>query len=150
MPAIKLTIDYLRFGYVFMSPTSKLECIRVSHFLLHAISYEPCMLGFWNFICVFIIKNSWPPFFFLSGNFVLLSHAPLKKAEWNLVSKISRKLFELETSWKGMMSRLPDYLLNKFHKIFPELWSFANLGNLNLSARYLKTIELEAWNLVSW
>ena len=27
-----------------------------------------------------------------------------------------------------MMSRLPDALLNKFCQIFPELWTFANLG----------------------
>ena len=27
------------------------------HFLMHAISYEPCMLGFWNFIYGFLMKN---------------------------------------------------------------------------------------------
>ena len=33
--------------------------------LMHAISYEPCMLGFWNFIMDSSWKNSWPLFFFL-------------------------------------------------------------------------------------
>ena len=40
------------------------------------------------------------------------SYAHLKKSEWNLVSKIPRKVFELGAwnlvSWYGMMSRLPD------------------------------------------
>ena len=31
--------------------------------LMHAISYEPCVLGFWHFIFGFLMENSWPVFF---------------------------------------------------------------------------------------
>ena len=66
-----------------------------------------------------------------------------KFGHFKLVSKISRKVFELGAwnlvSWQGMMSRLPDWILKeKNHFIFPELWPFENLEILNLSARYLK------------
>ena len=63
--------------------------------LMLAISYEPCMLGFWNFIYGSSWKNSWPIFFSCPSSLPFWSHAPLKKSEWNLVSKISRKVFEL-------------------------------------------------------
>ena len=57
-------------------------------------------------------KNSSPIFFSCPCSLLFWSYAPLKKSEWNLVSKISRKVFELGAwnlvSWKGMMSRLPD------------------------------------------
>ena len=46
----------------------------------------------------------------------------------------------------GMMSRLPDELLNKFCQFFLELKSFENFGIFNLSARYLEnylSFELE-------
>ena len=46
------------------------------------------------------------------------------------------------------MSRLSDQLLNKFHKNFRELWPFAKLGILNLSAIYLDNYlrqGLETW-----
>ena len=33
---------------------------------MHAISYEPCMLGFRNFIYGFLIKKKADPYFFLS------------------------------------------------------------------------------------
>ena len=53
------------------------------------------------------------PYFFSSSSYLpFWSYAPLKKSEWHLVSKISRKLFELVArnlvSWLSMMSRLPD------------------------------------------
>ena len=117
-------------------------CVHSSHFLMHAISYEPCMLGFWNFIYEFLMEIQLTVIFFFSELslflelypfekirmtsdvcYILLtvharvlkfhiwiphgkiadpyfflpfwSYAPLKTSEWKLVSKISRKLFEL-------------------------------------------------------
>ena len=71
---------------------------------------KPCMLGFWNFIYIDSSwKNSWPVCFYCPGYLPFWSYAPLKKSDWNLVSKISRKVSELGAcnlvSWKGMMSR---------------------------------------------
>ena len=65
--------------------------------LMHAISYEPCMLWFhmdssW--------KNSWNVFFFSCPSYLpFWSYAPYAKSGWNLVSKISQKVFEL-AAWK--------------------------------------------------
>ena len=52
---------------IIMPPTSKKLwghigfglCVRTSirHFLMHAISYEPCMLGFSNFIYGFLMEK---------------------------------------------------------------------------------------------
>ena len=42
-------------------------------------------------------KNSWPVFFSCLSSLPFWSYAPLKKSERNLVSKISRKVFELGT-----------------------------------------------------
>ena len=38
-------------------------CLCSSHILMHAISYEECMVGFWNFIYGFFMKNGWPVVF---------------------------------------------------------------------------------------
>ena len=32
-------------------------CVRSWHFLMHAVSYEPCMLGFWNLIYGFLMEK---------------------------------------------------------------------------------------------
>ena len=113
--------------------------------LMHAISYEPCMLGFWNFS---YMDSSWKiswPIFFLVPVISLSGIMPLwKKSVWNLVSKISQKVFELGAwnlvSWWGWWV---DYLMKfkkkkKNHLIFPELWPFENLGLLILQVRYLE------------
>ena len=64
--------------------------------LMHAISYEPCMLGFWNFIYGFLMEKRLTCVFFSCLSYLrFLSYAPLKKSEWNLVSKIAQKVFEL-------------------------------------------------------
>ena len=53
--------------------------------LMHAISYEPCMLGFWNFIYMIHTymdsswKNSWPVFFFLFELSLFLEIFPFEK-----------------------------------------------------------------------
>ena len=47
--------------------------------LMHAISYEPCMLGFWNFIYGFLMEKSWPLFFFLSELSPFLELCPFEK-----------------------------------------------------------------------
>ena len=63
--------------------------------LMHAISYDPCMLGFWNLICAFLMEKKNYFLSELSPLSPLLELCPLKKSEWNLVSKISGKVFEL-------------------------------------------------------
>ena len=71
-----------------------------------------------------------------------------------LVSKIAQKLLKLEP-WNLMnrmvvVSRWLDLLLNKFWKIFLELWLFVNLGIFPLSAKYLKNyLILEPWKLMN-
>ena len=108
-------------------------------YLMHAISYEPCMLEFWNFIYGFLMeKNSWPIFFSCPSYLPFWSYAPLKKSEWNLVSKISRKVFELGAwsayrgCWVGVMA----------------LWKFGHFKLVSIICH--KLFELGAWNLVSW
>ena len=53
-----------------------------------------------------------PNFFSCPSYLPFWSYAPLKKSAWNLVSKISRKVFELGARnlviLEGMMGRLPD------------------------------------------
>ena len=68
--------------------------------------------------------------------------ALLKFGHFKLVSKISRKVFELG-AWNLVSGKgwWVDYLIKykkKNHFIFPELRQFENLGILNLSARYLE------------
>ena len=45
------------------------------------------------------------------------------------------------------MCRYPDKPLNDFLQIFSELWPFENLGILNLSAKYLKTLSARYFRL---
>ena len=40
-----------------------------------------------------------------------------------------------------MTSNLPDYIFNKFHKLFSELWGCVNFGILNLSVRVFVCIQ---------
>ena len=61
-----------------------IPCVRPSRFLGLAIAYyEPCMLGFWNFIYGLLMENSWPMFFSCPSYLPFWSYAPLKKSEWN-------------------------------------------------------------------
>ena len=46
---------------------------------MHAISYEPCMLGFEISYMDFPWKNSWPVFFFLSELSPFLELCPFEK-----------------------------------------------------------------------
>ena len=124
--------------------------------LMHAISYEPCMQGFGNFLIWIPHGKIADAYFFSFPSYLpFWSYAPLKKSEWNLASNISQKVFELGVeTWSADRGWWVDYLI-KFKKkdnfIFPELWPFANLGIFNLSARLArKVFELGAWNLVSW
>ena len=65
--------------------------------LMHAISYEPCMLVRVLKFHIWIPhgKIDCPYLLFLSSYLPFWSYASLKKSEWNLVSKISRNVFEL-------------------------------------------------------
>ena len=64
-------------------------------FLMQSATFEPCMLGFWNFIYGFPWQNS-------SWHIFLLGLCPfselwlLQIIEWNLVSKISQKRLNLD------------------------------------------------------
>ena len=62
--------------------------------------YEPCMLFEISYMDS-SWKNSWPVFFSCSSYLPFWSYAPLKKSEWNLVSKISRKVFETSSADRG-------------------------------------------------
>ena len=58
----------------------RLSVIPFVTLLMHAISCQPCMLGFWNFIYGFLMnKNSWPIFFFLSEFCPFLELCSLKQ-----------------------------------------------------------------------
>ena len=64
--------------------------------LMHAVSYEPCMLGFWNFIYGFLMENSymdsswkrsWPLFIFFScPSYLPLWSYPLWKNQNGILS----------------------------------------------------------------
>ena len=62
--------------------------------LMHAISYEPCMLGFGNFIYGFLVEKKLTHIFFLVRVASLSGVMRLWKNR-NLDSKISWKVFEL-------------------------------------------------------
>ena len=78
----------------------------VSHVFVNSITFESPMLGFWNFIYGFVMKQIVDSYVFLLLFFFfflfLLKVVPLswvmalwKQLQWNLVSKISQKLYEL-------------------------------------------------------
>ena len=54
-PASKKLMGHIGFGL------SVHPCVPSSHFLMHAISYEPCMLGFWNLIHGFLMEIFFSP-----------------------------------------------------------------------------------------
>ena len=58
-----------------------------SHFLMHAISYEPCILGFWNFMYGFLMEKYLTIFFLVRVISLSGVVPPLKQSQWNLVSK---------------------------------------------------------------
>ena len=87
------------------------QCIRPLHFLMHSITSEPCMLGFWNFIK--ILHEKIADLYFFSIRIMPLSWvmALWKKYGWILVNKIWQKLLKLEP-WNlvnrlVLMSRWP-------------------------------------------
>ena len=51
--------------------------VRSSQFFMHAISYELCMLGFWNFVYGFFMEKSLTPYFFSLCSFLKL--CPIEK-----------------------------------------------------------------------
>ena len=115
--------------------------VRSWHFLMHAISYEPSLLGFWNFIYGFLMAGirifsypSYLPFW---------RYAPLKKSEWNLMHAIS-----YESCMLGFWNRIWIPHGKKTNQYFYSclnylpLWSYVPLKNQHwntvLSARYRK------------
>ena len=122
--------------------------------LMHAISYEPYMLGFWHFIYGFSMEKYWPFFFSCPSYLPFWSYALLKKkSEWNLVSKISRKVFK-PRAWNLSADSgwWVNYLIKLKKKSFyffgvMALWKF---GHFKLVSKISwKLFELGAWNFVS-
>ena len=112
---------------------------------MHAISYEPCMLGFWNFIYGKIAD----PYFFSCPSYLpFWSYASLKQIRLSIWDR-GLKLGQVIWVW------WVDYLikLNKKKKIFyfsgvMVLWKFGHFKRVSKISR--KLFELGAWNLVSW
>ena len=78
------------------------------------------------------IPHSWPIFFFLSELSPFLELCPFGKTEWNLVSKISRKVFELgPETWSADKGWWVDYLI-KFKK--NSLYFFQSYGPFKIWA----------------
>ena len=85
------------------------DSFRWSRFFMHAISYEPCMLGFLQFYIWIPHGKIADPYFFACPSYLpFRSYAPLKKLKWNLVSieKYLSKRLETWSADMGMMSRL--------------------------------------------
>ena len=61
--------------------------------LMYPLSYEPCMLRFWNFIYGFLVEKLLTHIFFLSELPPFLELCPFKKLSWNLVSKIPQSIW---------------------------------------------------------
>ena len=59
--------------------------------LMHAISWEPCMLGFETSFIDFSWKNSWPVSFSCPSYHPFWSYAALKKSEWILSARYHKK-----------------------------------------------------------
>ena len=84
-------------------------CVRAWHFLMHAISYEPCMLKFWNFIISIPHGKIADTRLFSCASYLpFLSYAPLKELEWNLTHSISYEpcmlgfsISYMDSSWKN-------------------------------------------------
>ena len=62
---------------------------------MHAISYEPCMLGFWNFIYGFLIEKVTDPYFFLGGVISYSEIMPLWKNQNEILSARDLENFAL-------------------------------------------------------
>ena len=81
--------------------------------LMHAISYEPCMLGFWNFIYRFLMEKIWPVLFsFLFKLSPFMEFCPFEKIRvksWQ--QDISKSIQELET-WSADRGWWVNYLVN--------------------------------------
>ena len=106
--------------YLIMLPTSnKLRgilvsgvvrpCVRSWHFLMHAISYEPGMLRFWNISYIDSSwKYSWHVFFPCPSYLPFWSYALLKKSECSLMQAISYEQYML-----GFWNFICGFLMDK-------------------------------------
>ena len=82
-----------------LSPFLELCPLKKSEWnLMHSIIYEPYILGFEILYMDSSWKNSRLVFFSYPIYLPFWSYAPMKRSEWNLVTKISQKVFELG-SW---------------------------------------------------
>ena len=104
--------------------------------LMHAMSYEPCMLGFWKFIWIPHGKIADHYFFSCPSSLPFWSYASLKRSEWNLVSKITLKVFELGLeTWSADRGWRLDYLIKFFIKSpyfssVMALWKFGHFEKI--------------------
>ena len=107
---------------LFASGLSVCSFIHSSRFLVHSITLEPCMLMFWNLIYGF------------------------------LVSKISQKVFELESWYLVYWLRLRrrDHLCKLSTSLMKFCWSYGPLQFLAICRFHVHSISLEPCMLMFW
>ena len=123
--------------------------------LMYAISYEPCMLAFLNFIYALLMtKNSWPVFFFLSELSPFLELCPFEKIRMKSCQQdISKSIWARGLKLSQLIGDNGKIIwLNKkkiilFFQVMA-LWKFGHFKLVKKISR--KLFELGAWNLVSW
>ena len=131
--------------YLVIPPTSKklrgildsgCPSVHAWHFLMHAISYEPCMLGFLNSYMDSSWKNSWHKFFFFflscpsylpfwSSCLPFWSYIPLKKKK-----KIRMKSDACHILWTVRDRILKFHIWIPHGKIAENRWNEYERANL--------------------
>ena len=129
-------------GFVLSVRAPVHPCFRSSHFLMHAISNEPCMLGFWNFIYAFLMEKQLTHIFSCPSYLPFWSYSPLKKSEWNLIQAIC-----YEPCMLGFWNFIYGFLMGS---PFLELCLFEKSEWKVVSRIHQKVFELGAWDLGSW
>ena len=95
---IRIPHGKIAFFFSDLSPFLEFVPLIISEWnLMHAISYEPCMLWFWNFIYGFLMEKQLTSIFFFLVRVISLSGVmPLWKNQNEILSAwYSRKVFEL-------------------------------------------------------
>ena len=123
--------------------------------LMHAISYELCMQGFWNFMYGFLMEKYLTLIFFLVRVDSLIGVMPLWKNQNEILSAryLEKYLnYGLET-WSADRGWWVDYPIKFSKKFFyfsgiMALWKFGHFKFVSKISQ--KLYELGAWNMVSW
>ena len=87
--------------------------------LMHAISYEPCMLGFWNFVYGFLMETQLTSIFFLSKLSPFLELCPFEKNQNGILSAryLEKYLSQGLETWSADRGWWVDYLIKLKKKI---------------------------------